>query len=647
MKQPLIPVAALVALVILVCEGCFGLLSSLRDPSRNDAHYSRFVGDYNWMLVEVSAIPTHGTKSMKVPAEVVEIGDDSCSSFHHCRGKILLYLSPSDSLPSIGDQLLVYARPSVPSSVDNPHQFDYRKHLLRRGITHTAYVPSTNYRILSHSKAGIMAHINALRLKLIGIIQNSVLTPEQRGIAEAIFLGWDDDLSPETESSFRGAGITHLLCVSGLHVGIVAMLVGYCLFFLSNRRRHRIIKGCIQLAAICLFVMLTGMAPGTTRAGLMFSLIVIGQTFFHRPPILNTIAASAVVLLAINPLWLFEIGFQLSYCSVISIVVLVPRLQELTPLPYVKNRMARIPIWLLRRLRDLAAVSLSAQLAVSPFILYYFHQFPLYFLVANIVIVPFAGILLASIMVMTFFAWWPCLFKILGSIVAAELSATSSITTHIASWPKAIIEGVYFDQLMLFFTLAIVVAAVVALIRRSTAMLALALALAIPLIIHCRIVENRCSSQRDFTIYNIGNRTAIEFFAGHDSYLLCDNSIALSPQSIDYQSGNNLIWHKAKRTHILALDTTFNDGILFVDSRFVGFGDMTMRIIDRSNYRQRPLSADIAKLDYLLLRGSPYITVSELRDRYCFDTLIIASQNSPRYRQSWINQCDSMGVPYR
>lgn len=639
------PVALIMALLILVGEGFFSLFSNLSDPSRSASHYSHFVKESNWMLVEVSDLPTHGNRTLHIAAEVVEIGDDSSGTFLPCSGKILLYLSPSDTLPTLGDRLVVHLKPTLPTTADNPHQFDYRKHLRRRGILYTAYVPSYSYRILDHSADGLKAFIASLRLKIINIIQSSELSADERGIAEALFLGWDDDLSPETEQTFRAAGITHLLCVSGLHVGIIALIVGHCLFFLSNRRPHRIIKGSIQLIVIWLFVALTGMAPGTLRAGLMFSLVVLGKMFFSRPPTINAIAASAVILLAINPLMLFEIGFQLSFSSVISIILLTPRLQSLLPIPNGANLLTRIPLLLLRRLRDLLCVSLTAQAATAPLILYYFHQFPLYFLVANIIVIPFAALLLGSILLMALLSWWPAIFKVLSLIVSAELSATSFLTSFVASWPHAIVGNIYFDHTMLYLSIAIVVLASAALIRRKISLFAAALALTLPLALHCRSVEKRCAGQHEFVVYNVGNRTAIEFFFGHDSYLLCDSVTAHNPHSINYQTANNLVWHKASRKHILSLDTAFNNDTLFVNKRFVAFDGRSMRIIDRSNFRQQ--SAFPYKLDYLLLRESPYISVSQLMERYDFDTLILCSQNSPRYCLSWRQQCDSLNIPVR
>lgn len=486
-----------------------------------------------------------------------------------------------------------------------------------------------------------MTRITTLRQRMADIIHTSRLTPSQQGIAEALFLGWDDDLQEETEENFQRAGITHLLCVSGLHVGIVALLVGYCLSFLSNKRRTRIIKGCIQIAVIWFFVALTGMAPGTMRAGLMFSLVVIGQMFFQRPPTLNAIAASALILLLCRPLLLFDVSFQLSYSAVLGIVIFVPRLNELLPIPSWKKRWT-VPIkWILAKGRTLMCVSIAGQICTAPFTLFYFHQFPLYFLVANMIVVPFAAILLGSVLVMVALAWWPWAFKAVGAILSVELSATERITSIISSWPYSMIKEIYFDGFMLCLLLAIVAAIGFILFRRRWS-IAVTLALAIILTAYSRHIESRCASQRHFDVYNVGNRTAIEFFAGHESYLLCDSNTAKLPEKIDFQTSGNLQYRKAKRRHILRIDTTFCDNNLFVSGHFVGFDGKSMRIIDRSNYRQTAINKP--HLEYILLRESPYITISELRKQYDFDTVIIASQNSQRRRSAWKAECDSLNI---
>lgn len=640
MKHPLLPAALIVAAIIFIAETFFGFFSEATAPARSEAHYSRFVGSQNWMRVQVDEIPSERERSIRAICDVLEI-TDTCGATHPCKGKLLLYLQKPSTV-AFGDELLVLSSPDLPSGADNPHQFDYRKYLRRKGILYTDYVTSTDYRIIGHNTKGWKSKITVIRQRLINVIHFSQLTPSQQGIAEALILGWDEDIDAETKAHFRTAGITHLLCVSGLHVGIVALLVGWCLFFLSNRRPARIVKGCIQLSAIWAFVFLTGMAPSTMRAALMFSLIVIGQMFFTRPPILNAIAASALILLVTKPLLLFDVGFQLSYTAVLAIVTLVRPLEELMPIPNGRNRLSQLTFKALKKIRSLFCVSLVAQLAVMPLTLFYFHTFPPYFLVANMTVIPLAGLLLGSVLLMLLVAWWPLAFKAVGALTSFLLATTEHITSVIASWPNALIEGIYFDIPMLILSFVIVILLSWMLLRPQWKTLAAILATALALAIYAKHIESKCDTQSHFDVYNVGNRTAIEFFFGHNSYLVCDKSTAQSPDVIDFQTANNLIFRQTKQRTILPIDTTFEDDNIYISNRFISFSGKTFRIIDRSNYRIRSMSHP--EVDYLILRESPYITISELLEQYDFDTLIVSSQNSIRRRAAWQQQCDSLGI---
>ncbi|MCR5192381.1 MAG: ComEC family competence protein [Bacteroidales bacterium] len=642
MKHPLLPASLLLVVVILICEGLFGLFSMWSDPMRSAQHYSHSLNDSNWLLVKVSESPTKGRNSNHAVSEVLQVLDSNGATIH-CRGKILLYISPDVSV-AYSDTLLLLASPSRPSPATNPHQFDYRRHLARKGITHTAYISNENIMVVGNGSHGFRSAIHKLRTRLINAIHYSDLSSSQQGIAEALILGWDDDLSPETRSDFQRAGITHLLCVSGLHVGIVAMIVGYCLFFLGRRRWQRILRGCLQLLVLWFFVMLTGMAPGTMRAGLMFSLIVVGQMFLERPSTINSIAASAVILLVSNPMLLFDVGFQLSYSAVTGIVLFVRPLEQFLPLPSPDNKVGKMAVWLVAKARTMLCVSFVAQMCTLPFTLLYFHQFPVYFLVANMVVIPFAGILLGSVIVMLAFSWLPWAFSVLSKLVGAELSATQWVTSTVSSWPNAMLSNLYFDGFMFVLAVAIIVAMGWFLLRKKTICLASALLLASILVLHTRIVEARCASQRVFDIYNIGNRTAIEFFHGHDSYLVCDSITARHPYRIDFQTSGNLVFHKTSNRHILPLDTTLYNDAIYVKDNFIGFDSISFFVVDRGNYRHPSIIKP--SVNYLLLRESPYITVSELAQRFDFDTLVIVSQNSRRRQAAWSAECDSMNMVY-
>lgn len=580
MKHPILPVAILIALVIFLVEALTGAITSLCDPMRSEAHYGHFVEKENWMVVRVCEMPQPRAKSVRIVGEVEEIGDSTGAS-RACEGKIQLYLQRNEASGTIrhGDVILAHVSAERPSGAENPHQFDYRKFLRRRGICYTDYLSSSRFRVVGHEAGGVMDRVTKVREQLIEVIENSKLTSSQQGIAKALCLGYDEDLMEETEEQFRRAGITHLLCVSGLHVGLIALMVGWCLGFLGNRRRSRIIRGVLQMAAIWLFVTLSGMAPSAVRAGLMFSFIVVGQMAFTRPSTLNAIGSSALVMLMIKPVVLFEVGFQLSYTAVLGIVLLTRPLEQLLPLPSPNGRLARGGVWLLSKLWSLMCVSLVAQLSTAPLILFYFHQFPLYFLVANMVVIPFAGLLLGSVVVMLLFAWWPALFGAIGWVVSIELAATEWVTSMVASWPHSMIESIYFDGVMLALGYVIVILLGILLLRKQLWTLCGALAAALVMTVYAQRVEARCASQLHYDIYNVGRKhIAAEFFVGHDSYLVADSSIARHPERIDYQTANNLVWRQARRKKIIAADSSYRDDYLMVEKGFVSFGDTAFRL---------------------------------------------------------------------
>ncbi len=587
MKHPILPVTIIIALVIFLAEALTGAITLLCDPMRSNAHYGHFVDEENWIVVRVCDMPQHRAKSIRVVGEVQEI-NDTAGNTHPCEGKIQLYLQNNEVSQAVryGDIILAHVSAELPSGVENPHQFDYRTFLRRRGICYTDYLTGSHFRIVGHKAGGAMDRITNIRKQLIEVIGNSNLTISQQGIAKALCLGYDEDLQEETEDHFRRAGITHLLCVSGLHVGIVALLVGWCLSFMGNKRRSRILRGLVQMAVIWLFVLLTGMAPSALRAGLMFSFIVVGQMFFSRPPTLNVIASSALVLLIIKPVLLFEVGFQLSYAAVSGIVLFTRPLEQLLPLPSPTKRLAQGGVWLLRKLWSLMCVSLVAQTCTAPLILYYFHQFPLYFLIANMVVIPFASLLLGGVLVMLLVGWWPAAFNAVGWIVGKELAATEWITSTIASWPHSMLEHIYFDSAMLIMAYCIIALLGILLLHKRLWTLCGSLAIAIVFVAYTQRVEARCATQLHYDIYNVGPRhAAAEFFVGHNSYLVADSSIANHPEKIDYQTSNNLIWRQARRKKIIATDSSYCDDYLMVEKRLVSFNDTVITIYSGNEWQ--------------------------------------------------------------
>ena len=387
--------------------------------------------------VRLCDTPRPTPKCYKVTAEVTAAGGQPA------RGKVLLYIR-QDSLSAglcYGDCLSVQARPRHPENRDSA-RFDYRRFLHRKGILWQCYVPSQQWqKVEAPQSFSLRGWAKGIQSHMVERVRHSGLTPRQQGVAEALLLGWRDDLEDSVQQQFRQAGITHLLCVSGLHVGIVAWLAGAALFFLGKKRWQQVVKGLVEIAAIWFFVLLTGMAPATLRAGIMFSLMLTGKVLQRQPNSLNNLATTMWLLLLFRPMLLYDVGFQLSFAAVAGIVVWQQRLRWLAPL--LANPDTRWYLWLPRKIWELLCLTTAAQLATLPLVLYHFHQFPLYFFIANLTIVPFAGLLLATVGLMLLTDALPLVCGWVTTCLRHELEAVDSLTRWISSLPHAMLTDIY------------------------------------------------------------------------------------------------------------------------------------------------------------------------------------------------------------
>ena len=422
-------------LLWIIWIGIGALLPMLHTPA------NPFPTAVDTFTVRLCDTPHPTPKCYKSVAEVLSVDG------HSTQGKVLLYIH-QDSLSSClryGDCLSLAARPQPPHNWKS--DFDYRRYLRRKGILWQCYVPTGCWQPLAHdSTFSLLGWSKGIQLRMVERIRCSDLTPQQQGIAEALLLGWRDDVDEATQQQFRDAGITHLLCVSGLHVGIVAWLAGAALFFLGRKRWQRVVKGIVQIGVVWLFVLLTGMAPSTLRAGVMFSLLLVGDMLQRQPNSLNNLCTSMLLLLLVRPMLLFDVGFQLSYAAVAGIVLWNCPLQQL--LPY----SSKWYLWLPQKAWQLLCLSTSAQVATLPLVLYHFHQFPLYFLIANLTVVPFAGVLLASVLLMLLVGggWATTLLRY-------ELVAVDRLTRWISSLPYAMLTDIYCDLLMSLLITALLI----------------------------------------------------------------------------------------------------------------------------------------------------------------------------------------------
>ena len=383
-KYPLVPVALAIIVGIIVAH-CLGII-----PVRQ---WNRHCPEKAYLAVRITETPVPRTKSYKATADVLTVDGNPC------RGSIRLYLRPDSTAATLhyGDHLLLHGYPDT--------------------VKATIYVTSDHYIVTERDSTSLRAQSERLRMRLLRRMQAGSLDRRYAGVAEALTLGWRADIDPETQASYRDAGIAHLLAVSGLHVGLVAAMVGLMLFWVGRERRGRIIRGSVQLTAVWLFALITGLAPSTVRAALMFSLFIVSDILGRRTPKLNLLAAAAIVMLLAKPMLLFDTGWQLSFSAVAGILIAIPVIKAFR-----------------NKLYQTAMVSVAATTATLPVTLTTFHRFQPYFLIANVLIVPLSMFILGTSLL---YMALPC--GLTAWPVEMLLRATETVTSWVASLPGAVI----------------------------------------------------------------------------------------------------------------------------------------------------------------------------------------------------------------
>ena len=302
-------------------------------------------------------------------------------------GKVIVWVErESFALPSYGDRLRIKGGVKEIEVTHNPYAFDYSILSMRRGIYHNAFVKGDAITLCGCDSVWSLMRL-AYRMRewmarsLGDVIEDGVA----RAIMLALVLGIRDEMDKEVREVFADGGVLHVLAVSGLHVGMLYFILLFLLSLLGVvGYRWRLLQGVVVVTVLCSYAFITGLSASVVRAVLMLCLDSLARLSGRRYDFWNGLCVTALVGLLYNPLWLLDVGFQFSYLAVVGIGFFYRRLV----------RMCMFEHWFLRYIWEMVVVSLSVQLATLPFLVYYFHTFPLYFLLGNFVVVPLASLLL-------------------------------------------------------------------------------------------------------------------------------------------------------------------------------------------------------------------------------------------------------------
>ncbi len=551
--------------------------------------------------------------------------------------QILTYIQKDSTSHTLkpGDNILFRESITNIKNYGNPNEFDFKKYLATHSIHYQTYIPENHWTKLDHTHNYTIRSIsNSYRQQLINAIENKTEKPGQLAVASALILGYKDYLTPELTDKFSSSGATHILAVSGLHVGIIFLLFHYLLIFMEKRQWSKILKTGLIVAILTVYAFLTGLSPSVSRATLMFSLIAITRITGRDSSIYNTLALSAFVLLFVNPLLLYALSFQLSYLAVLSIVFFQPKIYSWVNLSAIPDKFWQ---WL--------TVAIAAQFGTAPLVIHYFHQFPTYFWLTNFIAIPAATVIIITGFM--FFLITPIsenIADIFAWLLQNTIEILNQLIEAISNLPFSVLSDIYLNSAQVVICYSVILSAGLFILLRSGKQVLMILC-SILLFLSIKTGEKYwTTNDKELIIYNIPEHSVYNYISLSHNLVLTDSTFALNKDKgvneLHFFIKNFWIHRNAKKPeiHIINNDTlkkpNTNEYLILND--FMNFrGTKVYR--PTANNLETKIPKQKIEIDYLILSNENKIPVIALFKIFEIKHVILDS-SLPYYQKQQLKQ---------
>jgi competence protein ComEC len=615
---------------LFILLGCSLVL--VKDIRNNKNYIGNYIKTNSYKTVLTINEPlSEKAKSYKANGSIISIVNGD--TLTKVVGNVIVYFKKDSTPPNLAYGATIITNKALQpiKNSGNPGAFNYEQQsLFSNNNTYQVFLGSNDFSVLPEKHTMLISSfLFKLRENVLHIIDKNILPEKEKGVAEALLIGYRDDLDKDLVQAYSNTGTIHVIAISGLHLGFIYLVLVLLFKPFENKKYAKWIivwlKPIMIITVLWIFSLLAGAAASILRSAIMFTCIVIGDSIGRKTSIYNSLAASAFIVLCINPFNLWDVGFQLSYAAVLSIVVFM---QPIYKLFYIKNKALD---WLWK----LNAVTFAAQIFTIPIVIYHFHQFPNLFLITNIVAVPLSTIILGGELLLLALSWWPSASLFIGKLCTWAIWCMDSYMEWCNSFSFAITDYLKMGLLQCYLFFAIIIAIAYWLLQQYKKALFYALGIVILFLGLNAFNTFNINKQKGLVVYNVPQQQAIDFVNGNSFSFIGDSALLqngflknfhIKPSRIEMGTNENEQTYTYKNHPFYSIA---NKNILLMDDQF--------KFCKMDSFKS---------IDVMVLSKNPKLYLDSITQTFTI-IQIVADASNPAWKvKLWQKDCERLQIPF-
>ena len=615
--------------VMLLC--IIMIIGMMLTWNKNLHHHENWYGHFykkeQAILVRIDEPLTEKEKTYKtiISVKKLVLNDSNISTY----GNILVYFKKGKKSSNLKYGDIIWIKKPLQNIVNsgNPGSFNNQQYQSFQQIYHQVYLTEKDYIKTDKNEANkLKKTVFQLRDFTLKVLKQNLSNKNGiLGIAEALLIGYKNDLDSNLTQAYSKAGVVHIIAISGLHLGLIYGMLLWILNRIPLVHKNEWIKALLLLSCLWMFSLMTGASASVLRSAVMFTCIIIGNVMNRKASIYNSLAASAFLLLCYNPYLLWDVGFQLSYLAIIGIVWLQKPIQNL----FSPKNIILLKIW------EMSSITIAAQIITFPICIYYFHQFPNLFLLSNLIAVPLSTIILFAEIFLVIFYKFSFLAKLISIFISNAIEFLNESIIQINKIPFSIWDNIYANAWSTIFLYGFVVFGLCWILQHHKHFFKLSLFCSLLFFGNHAYAEINALQQHHLIIYNNTNHLSIDYIHKNKYQFLGEEAINHNEKTLSFLLNPSRISYRANQ--LLGENKPLNFYKHVYDLQ-----NKKLMIMDSAVYF-KPIEHKI-NIDVLVISKNIRINIKELLSTIEPKLIVFDASNSLWKITKWKKECEALNL---